>query len=105
MIYYKLETNLKGKSLTKMQETIPPLIELITEIIEEASSIDDAIKSIECLSFKVSSWKIPRSKAYLIPENELWLWLSNTSSTHCKVIFNMKDAVRDFKIKNLLENL
>jgi len=96
MIYYKLETELSGKALLKMQESIPPLIERITYIMESVNSTDEFISESEEISYRVVEWKKSKSN---LPEFQVEIDISKL----CTIILNIKDIDRDMKIRKLLE--
>jgi hypothetical protein len=96
MIYYKLDTKLTGKALDKMQETIPPLMEFITNLVESHDTVEDIISDMkENLPYNTSNW----IENNWVPEYEVHLYISDP----CHAIFNFKDVIRDMKIKKLLE--
>ena len=96
MIYYRLETELIGKALLKMQESIPPLIEKITDIMESVNSTDEFISELEELSYRVIEWKTSKSN---LPEFQVEIDISSL----CTIILNVKDIERDMKIRKILE--
>ena len=96
MIYYRLETELIGKALLKMQESIPPLIEKITDIMESVNSTDEFISELEELSYRVIEWKTSKSN---LPEFQVEIDVSSL----CTIILNVKDIERDMKIRKILE--
>ena len=96
MIYYILETELSGKNLLKMQESIPPLIEKITDIMESVNSTDEFISELEELSYRVIEWKTSKSN---LPEFQVEIDVSSL----CTIILNVKDIERDMKIRKILE--
>ena len=96
MIYYILETELSGKNLLKMQESIPPLIEKITDIMESVNSTDEFISELEELSYRVIEWKTSKSN---LPEFQVEIDISSL----CTIILNVKDIERDMKIRKILE--
>jgi hypothetical protein len=100
MIYYKLDTKLTGKALDKMQETIPPLMEFITNLVDSHDTIEDIISDMkENLPYNTSNWL----ENDWVPEYEVHLHLSRSSSFGCHAIFDFKDVIRDMKIKKLLD--
>jgi superfamily I DNA and RNA helicase len=100
MISYRLESNLNEWALNKMEETIHPLVALITDFVEESNSIDELISLIiENVPFNVSTWL----KQDYVPENEIWKWLSNTGSSNCKMVIEVKSIYRDYQLKKILE--
>lgn len=99
MIYYKLDTKLTGKALDKMQETIPPLMEFITNLVDSQDSIENIISELkEKAPYSISNW----IEDSWIPEYEVHLHLSR-GLFPCHAILNFKDVVRDMKIKKVLE--
>ena len=96
MIYYRLETELSGKPLLKMQESIPPLIEKITDVMESVNSTDEFISELEELSYRVIEWKTSKSN---LPEFQVEIDVSSL----CTIILNVKDIERDMKIRKILE--
>lgn len=96
MIYYRLETELSGKALLKMQESIPPLIEKITDVMESVNSTDEFISELEELSYRVIEWKTSKSN---LPEFQVEIDVSSL----CTIILNVKDIERDMKIRKILE--
>lgn len=100
MIYYKLYTKLTGKALDKMQETIPPLMDFITHLVDSQESIESIISEIkEKVPYDISNW----IEDSWIPEYEVHLHLSRSVLFPCHAIFNFKDVIRDMKIKKVLE--
>ena len=100
MIYYKLDTKLTGKALDKMQETIPPLMEFITNLVESHDSIEEILSDMkETLPYNTSNWL----EHNWVPEYEVHLHLSRSGIFPCHAIFNFKDVIRDMKIKKILE--
>ena len=101
MIYYKLETKLTGKALLKMEDSIPPLIQHMTDLVDECDSIDNLLDKVNDLPFNTLTWINSES----VPEYEVWILLSRSSMNlyQTKAIFDMRDLVRDFKIKKLFE--
>jgi hypothetical protein len=100
MIYYKLDTKLTGKALDKMQETIPPLMEFITNLVDSHDTFEDIISDMkENLPYKTSNWL----KNDWVPEYEVHLHLNRSGLFPCNAIFGFKDVIRDKKIKKLLE--
>ena len=100
MIYYKLDTKLTGKALDKMQETIPPLMEFITNLVDSHDTVEDIISDMkENLPYSISNWL----ENERIPEYEVHLHLSRSGLFGCHAIFDFKDVIRDMKIKKLLE--
>jgi hypothetical protein len=103
MIYYKLDTKLTGTALDKMQETIPPLMEFITNLVDSHDTVEDIISDMkENLPYNTSNW----IEHDWVPEYEVHLHLNRSGSFGCHAIFDFKDVVRDIrdmKIKKLLE--
>ena len=100
MIYYKLDTKLTGKALDKMQETIPPLMEFITNLVESHDTVEDIISDMqETLPYDTSNW----IENNWVPEYEVHLHLNRSGTFPCHAIFNFKDVIRDMKIKKVLE--
>ena len=98
MIYYKLETNLKGKALDKMQETIPPIMQYASNIIEQYSTVEDIINGMKELPYETSNW----IDHQWVPEFEVHIHLSRSSSFGCRAVFDFKDVIRDIKINEIL---
>lgn len=102
MIYYKLDTKLTGKSLDKMQETIPPLIQLITDIVDSNETVESIIHELkEQLPYPVSNWM---DDWYVTNEYEVHIHLSRSSMFPTSVILNFKDVIRNLKIKEILKD-
>jgi hypothetical protein len=100
MIYYKLDTKLTGKALDKMQETIPPLMEFITNLVESHDTVEDIISDMqETLPYNTSNW----IENNWVPEYEVHLHLNRSGTFPCHAIFDFKDVIRDMKIKKILE--
>lgn len=96
MIYYKLETELKGCALQKMEESIPPLIQKITEIIELCNSEEEITEKLEEeIPFRMINWKTSFSN---LPEYQIEF----DASKYCTIIINIKDVIREFKIRKIL---
>jgi hypothetical protein len=100
MISYRLETNLNQKALHKMEETIPPLISLLTDVALEATSVDELISLIsENCPFSHSTWL----NTTFVPTYNVWIYLSSA----CKMVVDFSGVIislnREIKLKKLLE--
>ncbi len=102
MIYYKLETKLTGKSLSKMIETIPPLIQLITNIVEENEAVETIINEMKKqLPYSVSNWL---EDWWITNQYEVRINLQSSVLFQTIIILDFKDVIRDLKIKEVLKD-
>lgn len=100
MIYYRLETKLKGRALDKMMESIPPIIQYASNIIEQYSTVEDIINEMkELLPYNITNWMEHK----WIPEFEVNIHINTSSNFGVHVIFDFRDVIRDIKIKKILE--
>jgi hypothetical protein len=100
MISYKLESNLSPSALQVMEESIPPLLVILTDIVEESSSVEEVIMLTQIrVPFTVNFWL----RDDYVPENEIWIRLSNTGAASCKMVIDAKSIYRDYQLKKLLE--
>ena len=93
-MYYTIDSKLKGEALNKMVESIPPLINTISDIEESSDSIQDFISKIDSLPFPSTNWL---TSDYL-KEFEIKISPSNSFS----FLISIKGFVRNLTIDKLL---
>ena len=102
MISYRLDTNLNQKALQKMEETIPPLVGLLTDILLQSNSLDELLLSIkENCPFDVHTW----IEATHIPTNEVWIYLSASSIINCRMVLDLTGFITSLNRENQLKKL
>ena len=103
MISYTLQHNLNNNAIKVMRESIPLLIDYMTKLMEEDSSIDDFLSKIKETGYTIVDW---RSNNTLV-KNEVWIYLINSSSSSCRMILDLSGYIlqreRDYKIRKLFD--
>jgi hypothetical protein len=92
---YRIESTLNDYAMEKMKENISILINHINEYLIYTNEIDQVIDMFRSLPLQNSNWI-----DHPMNEYEISVSLSNK----CRIIFNIKDINRDFKINNILKN-
>ena len=95
MITYRLVSQLNQDALIKMEESIIPLIGLISEFLEESNSVEEFLCRIsKDIPFKIQTWV----NNFFIPKGEIWISLSS----YCLMVIEAKSIYRDYQLKKIL---
>jgi len=110
MIRYELKSQLSGKELKKMEESIQPLIQLITKISNENETIEEIVKELkEKIPYPIATWE--KNSEWIKKDYEVQIQITSKDKFifgfqmmfRTTIIFNLQEIVRDLKLKELLE--
>ena len=103
MISYTLQHNLNSKAIKVLRESIPPLINYMTLLMEEDCGIDDFLFKTRETGYTVIDWM----NSPLLNKNEVYIYLINSSSCSCKMVLDLSGYIlqreRDNKIRKLFD--
>jgi hypothetical protein len=103
MISYTLQHNLNKNAIKVLRESIPPLVNFMTKLMEEDCGIDDFLFKIRETGYTVIDWMNSQS----VNKNEVWIYLINSSSCSCKMVLDLSGYIlqreRDYKIRKIFD--
>jgi len=103
MISYTLQHNLNKNAIKVLRESIPPLVDFMTKLMEEDCGIDDFLFKIRETGYTVIDWMNSQS----VNKNEVWIYLINSSSANCIMVLDLSGYIlqreRDYKIRKIFD--